>query len=115
MKFIRHTVIPKGAKQHKGLHLVCADRSQKTYSRRVWFTVGGNKVEYPFDVSMKTAGLTTAKILFNSVLSTPGAKFRTTDIKDLELPKHTHGTHGVNTHIPVSAIIPDDIMLQYTT
>jgi hypothetical protein len=47
--------------------------------------------------------------------STPGAKFMTTDIKDLELPKHTHGTHGVNTHIPVSAIIPDDIMLQYTT
>jgi hypothetical protein len=36
-------------------------------------------------VSTKTADLTTAKILFNSVLSTPGAKFLGIDIKDFYL------------------------------
>jgi hypothetical protein len=36
-------------------------------------------------VSIKTANLTTAKILLNSVLSTPGAKYMTGDLKDFDL------------------------------
>ena len=48
-------------------------------------TVGGNLVDYPGDVSTKTADLTTAKILFNSVLSTPGAKFMGIDLKNFYL------------------------------
>ena len=51
------------------------------------WTVGGDKVDYPFDVSIKTADdLTTAKLLFNSVLSTPNAMFMTADdVKDFYL------------------------------
>jgi hypothetical protein len=43
--------------------------------------VGGNQIEYPGDKSTHTAGLTTAKILINSVISTKGARFLVVDIK----------------------------------
>jgi hypothetical protein len=51
----------------------------------VRFTVGGDKIDYAGDSSTKTADLTTAKCLFNSVLSAPEAKFMTMDIKDFYL------------------------------
>jgi hypothetical protein len=52
--------------------------------------MGGNLIDYPGDVSTKTADLTTAKILFNSVLSTPKAKFMGIDLKNL--PQHPLGS-----------------------
>ena len=64
------------------LRVVVADRPRKKNPHRVRFTVGGDQINYPGDVSTKTAGLATAKILFNSVISTNDAKFMTTDIKD---------------------------------
>jgi hypothetical protein len=48
-------------------------------------TVGGNQIEYPGDKSTRTAGLTTAKILINSVISTLGAKFLVVDIENFYL------------------------------
>ena len=38
--------------------------------------------DYPGEVTTRTADLTTSKILWNSVLSTEGAKFMTIDIKN---------------------------------
>jgi hypothetical protein len=72
--FIPITAMPAG---HKAtyLRLVVSDRPQKAQPRRVRFTVGGDRIDYPGEVSTKTASLTTAKLLFNSVISTPGAKF----------------------------------------
>jgi hypothetical protein len=49
------------------------------------FTLGGDQIEYPGDKSTRTVGLTTAKMLFNSTISTPGAKFLVIDIKDFYL------------------------------
>jgi hypothetical protein len=63
------------------LRVVVADRPQKENPRRVCFTVGGDLIDYPGDVSTKTAGLATAKIQFNSVVSTEDAKFMTMDIR----------------------------------
>jgi hypothetical protein len=37
--------------------------------------MGGNCIDYPWNKSMPTANLTTAKLLFNSIISTPGALF----------------------------------------
>jgi hypothetical protein len=48
-------------------------------------TVGGNQIEYPGDKSTRTAGLTTAKILIKSVISTKGARFLVVDIKNFYL------------------------------
>lgn len=84
MHFIRFDQIPAGRKATY-LRLVVSDRPMKANPRRVRFTVGGDRVDYPGEVSTKTADLTTAKILFNHVLSTPNAKFMGIDIKDFYL------------------------------
>ena len=82
--FIKMKQIPAG-KKATYIRIVVADRPQKENTRRVRVTVGGDQIDYPGDVSTKTAGLTTAKILFNSVLSTEDAMFMTMDIKDFYL------------------------------
>jgi hypothetical protein len=82
--FIRFDQIPAGRKATY-LRLVVSDRPMKSNPRRVRFTVGGDKVDYPFEVRTKTADLTTAKIIINSTISTPGARFMCMDIKDFYL------------------------------
>ena len=62
-----------------------ADRPQKENPRRVRITVGSDRNDYPFEVSARTADLTTVKLLLNSVISTPGARFYILDIKDYYL------------------------------
>jgi hypothetical protein len=52
---------------------------------RTLLTVGGEQIEYPGDKSTRTAGLTTAKILINSVISTQDDKFLVIDINNFYL------------------------------
>jgi hypothetical protein len=47
--------------------------------------MGGNLINYPEDVGTPTANLLLIKIFFNSVISTPGAKFATADISNFYL------------------------------
>jgi hypothetical protein len=56
-------------------------RPQKPEPNRTPITVGGNLIDYPGDVSTKTADLVTAKILWNSVLSTPGERYMAINVK----------------------------------
>jgi hypothetical protein len=56
------------------------------------------------------SGLTTAKLLFNSVISTPNARFMTADIKDFYLC--TPMDRYENMRIPVH-VIPPAIFEQY--
>ena len=46
---------------------------------------GGDRVHYPGDAGTPTANLLTIKLLHNSIISTPNAKFMTMDIKDFYL------------------------------
>jgi hypothetical protein len=46
---------------------------------------GGNRVHYPGDAGTPTADLLTVKLLINSIISTPNAKFMTMDMKDFYL------------------------------
>ena len=108
MHFIRFDQIPTGRKATY-LRLVVSDRPMKANPRRVRFTVGGDKVDYPGDVSTKTADLTTAKILFNHVLSTPDAKFMGIDIKDFYLNNPMDRYEYMR--IPISQIPPKIIEL----
>ena len=76
IRFINYDSIPNDRRKDiTYLRIVCADRPQKSNPRRVRWTCGGDRINYPFDVSTKTADLLTAKILFNSTISAPGAKF----------------------------------------
>jgi hypothetical protein len=82
--FIFKHEIPKN-KKPTYIPVICADCPEKTNPKRVRWTAGGNKIEYHGNVTCPTADLTTAKLMFNSVLSTPGAKFMGIDLKDFYL------------------------------
>jgi hypothetical protein len=60
-------------------------RPQKEDPNCTQITVGGNLIKYKGDVSTRTADLTTLKMLWNSVLSTDGAKYMCFDIKNFYL------------------------------
>jgi hypothetical protein len=109
MHFIAHTAIPPG-RRATYLRIVASIRPQKAEPKRIRFTVGGNLVQYPGKVSTPTADITTAKILFNSVLSTPAAKFMCIDIKDFYLG--TPMARYEYMRIPVPDI-PPTILAQY--
>ena len=48
-------------------------------------TAGGNLISYPFELTTRTADITTAKILWNSVISTEGEQYMCLDIKNFYL------------------------------
>jgi hypothetical protein len=84
IRFIRRSDIPKGRKVTYGSFVVdIKDHKEEKECTRL--TVGGGQIEYPGDKSTRTAGLTTAKILINSVISTPSAKFIVIDINNFYL------------------------------
>jgi hypothetical protein len=60
-------------------------KDHKEEKERTRLTVGGDQIEYPGKKSTRTAGLTIAKNLINSVISTLGAKFLVIDIKNFYL------------------------------
>jgi hypothetical protein len=61
---------------------------QKEDPNRVCITVGGNLINYPFELTARTADMVSSKILWNSVISTKDARFAGANIKNtyLEAP-----------------------------
>jgi hypothetical protein len=64
---------------------VCTVRPKKDKPSRTRFTLGGNKINYPGEVATPTTQMLAAKILFNSAVSTAGAKFMTMDVSNFYL------------------------------
>ncbi len=65
---------------------ICANyQLQKTEPNRTRLTVGGNLIDFPGDVSTPTADTTTVKLVINSTISTPNAKYLIGDIKNFYL------------------------------
>ena len=56
---------------------VCNVRNEKPEKNRTRFVVGGNHINYTGEVATPTAEMLVAKLLFNSVISTKGARFMT--------------------------------------
>ncbi len=56
--------------------------------------MGGNLANYPDDCGTLTADLLTVKLMLNSIISTPNAKFMTINLKDFYLltPMSRYGT-----------------------
>ena len=65
--------------------IFCTYHSEKKDPYRTRITMGGNLINYLDDCGTPTANLLTVKLMFNSVISTPNAKFMTIDIKDFYL------------------------------
>jgi hypothetical protein len=60
-------------------------RPQKEDPHRIRITAGGNLINYEGDASVRTADLDTAKLHWNSVLSTTDARYMCLDIKNFYL------------------------------
>ena len=65
--------------------IVCTVRPEKEDPNRTRICVMGNLINHPGDNGTPTADLLTVKMLLNSVVSTPGAKFMTIDISNFYL------------------------------
>jgi hypothetical protein len=110
MRYICHHQLPPGRHATYACFLA-TERPHKAETKRVRLTVGGNLVHYPDKVSTPTADLSTVKLLLNSVISTPGARFITFDLKEFCL-----GTPMIRKEymrIPLASI-PQPIVDQYT-
>jgi hypothetical protein len=92
IRFIRRSNIPKERKVPYGSFVVDG-KDHKEGKERTRLTVGGDQIEYPDDKSTQTAGLTTAKILINSVISTLGAKFLVIDSKNFYLNTYSNDSN----------------------
>jgi hypothetical protein len=78
VRFIRRSNIPKGRKVTYGSFVVDI-KEHKEEKERTRLTIVGDQIGYPGDKSTRTVGLTTAKNLINSVISTLRANFLVID------------------------------------
>ena len=58
---------------------------QKADPNRNQITAGGNLINYPGKLTTRTVDITTSKLHWNSILSTPDAKYMCLDIKNFYL------------------------------
>ena len=85
--FTKKNQVPKDRAKDVTYGLItCLVRPEKMDEpNRTRLVAGGNRVHYPGDAGTPTANLLTVKLLLNSIISTPNAKFMTMDIKDFYL------------------------------
>jgi hypothetical protein len=82
--FIPRQAVPKGKIITYGRFVVDI-RPNKSEIHRVRLTVGGNLIQYPGGVSTRSANLTTSKCLWNSTISTEGARYMCLNLKNFYL------------------------------
>ena len=82
--FIPKNDVPPDRKVTYG-RIVCELRPMKKEVERTRLTVGGNLLEYPDNLRTETADILTFKLLINSTISTPGARFICLDVKNFYL------------------------------
>ena len=107
--FILKSKIPKG-KRVTYARIVCTIRSQKSKTHRVRLTARGNFISYADVTSTPTATITIIKAHWNSIISTPGAKYAILNIKDFYLNSKLKNYEHVKIHIN---LIPQDFINAY--
>ena len=109
--FSRKSDIPKDRwKDIAHSRIVCNVRPQKKEVNRTRLTYGGNNLEAPMDCGTPTADLLTVKLLLNSVLSTPCARFLCVDLKDFYLITPMDRPEYLRMDIK---LFPQDVIDQY--
>jgi hypothetical protein len=89
----------------------CLIRPEKTNEQnQTKLVAGGDRVHYPFKAGTPTAKLLTVKLLINSVISTPTARFFAMDIKNFYL--YTPMTRYLYMQLKLSNM-PDNIIAHY--
>ncbi len=64
---------------------VCEMKPNKAECKRTRLTMGGDKVNYPFEVGTPTAEALLVKTHLNSIISTPNVRYMTIDISNFYL------------------------------
>jgi hypothetical protein len=85
-------------------------RPNKTETHRVRNCAGGDRLDFPGPTATQTASLTTIKILLNSTISTPGARFSAFDIKNFYYGIPMNRYEYMKLHI---SKIPTEIINEY--
>ena len=85
-------------------------RLEKKEKNRTRSTVGGDRIDYPGEVATPMADMLVEKILFNSVISTKGARFMTIDISNFYLITPLKQPEYIRIHI---RDIQDEIITEY--
>jgi hypothetical protein len=86
IRFIHKHEVPQDRfKDITYIRFVCQVRTEKKDPYRTRATMGGNLINYPDDVGTPTANLLLIKVFFNSVISTPGAKFANAEYVKIKL------------------------------
>ena len=109
MHFIHAHDKPRGRKTTY-LNIVANIRPQKEDPHRIRFTVGGDRLDYPYPTATETAEIQTANLLFNSTISTKGDRLMCIDLKDFYLgtPMNRYEYMWIK-----MSDIPQDIIDQY--
>jgi hypothetical protein len=110
--FIDQNAIPKDRTNDGTYACICCNvRPEKVNEpNRCRITVGGNRINYPYEVATPTADLLTVKLLLNSVISTEGAKFCSVDSKNFYLCTPLKRFEYVCMHL---SDFPEDIIEHY--
>jgi hypothetical protein len=85
-------------------------RPKKAETHRTGFVVGGNRINYPGKVAAPTAKMLVAKLLFNSVISSHGARFIAMDIANFYLMNPLKRPEYVKIKL---RDIPEEIIVEY--
>ena len=107
--FIPKSKSPKDKQVTYG-KIFCEMKPEKEDKERTRLTVGGNLLDFTGNISAPKASVTTAKCVFNSVVSTPGARCLLSDIKHFYLNKILPDLEFMR--IPLK-IIPQEIIDTY--
>ena len=110
--FIDQSAIPKDRTKDVTYARICCNvRPEKINEpNRCRITVGGDRINYPYEVATPTADLLTVKLLLNSVISTEGAKFCSVDIKNFYLCTPLKRFEYVRMHL---SDFPEDVIEHY--
>ena len=109
--FIRKSDVPHDRRKDVTYgQFVCTIRPGKDETHRTRFTVGGDRVNYPGEVATPTADMMVAKLLFNSIISTPKARFMTMDISNFYLMTPLKRKEYIRMKI---SDIPEEIIIEY--
>jgi hypothetical protein len=73
-------------------------RPQKEDPNRIRITAGGNRINYPVELTTQTADITMSKLHWNSVLSTQKAKYMCLDLKTFTFRRRLIGTNTCTSH-----------------
>ncbi len=106
----QHEVPTERMKDVTYRQFVCTVRPEKAEPNQTHFTVGGDRINYPGKVATPTAEMLVAKMLFNSIISTKGARFMTMDISNFYLMTPLHRPKFIHAKL---SNIPDEVIEEY--